>query len=106
MADFQLRTPDDVRRLFSALGEDLTHESAGLSVSQLDQMSLEAAEPLSLDEINVTGLSLSLLVAVATSWVAIKGFQRNRGSLGWGLAWGGFGLLFPAPAVVYTALKR
>ena len=104
MADLRLRTPEDVRRLFSALGDDLTHESGGLSVSQLDQMSLESLETL--DEVNMTGLTLSLAVAVATSWVAIKAYERNSGSMPWGLAWGGLGLLFPAPAVLYTALNR
>jgi hypothetical protein len=104
MADLRLRTPEDVRRLFSALGDDLDHESGGLSVSQLDQMSLGGMDAL--EEVDLTGLGLSLMVAVATSWVAINAFQRNEGSMGWGLTWGGLSLMFPVPAVLYTAFNR
>lgn len=101
MANLQLRTPDDVRRLFSALGDDLTHESGGLSVSEIDQMSLEAME-----EVDPTGLFLTLLVATLSGFTAIRGYERNNESMGWGLAWAGIGFLFPLPSLAYAAIRK
>ncbi len=100
MANLKLRTPDDVRRLFSALGDDLTHESGGLSVSEIDQMSLEAME-----EVDPTGLVLTLLVAVLSGFVAIRGYERNGESMGWGLTWAGLGFMFPLPTLLYSSIR-
>ena len=103
MAQLTLRTPDDVRRLFSALGDvPLTHESGHLSVADVDQMAL--AGDLG-DEVDMAVLGVSLIVAMASGWAAIKGYQRNQGSMGWGLTWAGLGFMFPLPAVAYTAYK-
>ncbi len=101
MANLTLRTPDDVRRLFSALGDDLTHESGGLSVSDIDQMSLEAME-----EVDPTGLALTLVVALLSGFIAIRGYERNSESMGWGLTWAGLGFMFPVPSLLYTSLNR
>jgi hypothetical protein len=102
MAQLALRTPDDVRRLFSALGDDLTHETGALSVAEIDELALSG----DLEEINVAGLGITLLVAVATSWVAIKGYERNHHAMGWGVTWGALGFLFPLPAMIYSAVKE
>lgn len=101
MANLKLRTPDDVRRLFSALGDDLTHESGGLSVSEIDQISLEAME-----EVDPAGLLLTLLVATLSGFIAIRGYERNHESMGWGLTWAGIGFLFPLPSLVYASLRK
>lgn len=101
MANLKLRTPDDVRRLFSALGDDLTHESGGLSVSDIDQMSLEVME-----DVDPTGLLLTLLVATLSGFIAIRGYERNNESMGWGLAWAGLGFMFPLPSLVYASFRQ
>jgi hypothetical protein len=100
---YQLRTAADVKRLFSALGDELEHESMGdsLSLATVEQDALQAYTPEDL-----SSLYISLLVAGATGWAAIKGFQRNAGSVPWGLAWGVLGFMFPVPAVVYSAVKN
>jgi len=100
MAQYKLRTPDDVRRLFSALGDEMTHEA--LSVADVDTMALEQPE----DDGFVTTLTLSLLVALAAGFSAVRGYQRNAGSMPWGLTWGALGYLFPVPAVVYSAVVQ
>ena len=102
MATISLRTPDDVKRLFTALGDvPLMHEGGGLSVAQLDEMSLSGAG----EEIDMTAVGVSVLVAVAAGYSAIKGFQRNMGSMPWGVGWGVLGWLFPVPSVVYATVK-
>lgn len=101
MANLTLRTPDDVRRLFSALGDDLTHERGALSVSDVDQMSLEAME-----EVDPTGLILTLAVAVLSGFIAIRGYERNDESMGWGMTWASLGFMFPVPSLIYTSLQR
>lgn len=107
MANLQLRNADDLKRLFSALGEDLTHESAGLTPAQeLDQLALGMASVDELEAVDTQGLLITVLVAAAASWVAINAYERNRSSMGWGVAWGSAGLLFPIPAIAYTALKN
>jgi hypothetical protein len=104
MVQLSLRTPEDVKRLFSALGDvPLTHESGGLSVAQVDELSLSGALE-GFGELD-TGFVLSLLVAAAAGYSAIKGYERNQGSLSWGLSWGVLGWAFPLPSVVYAAAK-
>jgi hypothetical protein len=100
MAALKLRTADDVKRLFSALGDDLTHESGALSVAEIDQLAL-AGTP----EIDWTGVGVSILVTLAAGYSAVQGYRRSQGSMGWGLTWAVLGYLFPAPAVVYSAVK-
>lgn len=95
----KLRTPGDVRRLFSALSEDLTHEEYGLSVADVDELALSGE----LEQTDWPSVGLSLLVSLATGWSAIRGYERNAESLAWGLAWGALGFMFPVPAVAYTA---
>jgi hypothetical protein len=103
MPQLALRTPDDVRRLFSALGDDLTHETGALSVADIDQLSLSGDLDMG---IATEGLGLTVLVAVLTAWVAIQGYERNEQQMGWGLAWGALGFLFPLPSAVYAAVKE
>jgi hypothetical protein len=98
-AALKLRTPDDVKRLFSALGDDLTHEDA-LSVADVDQLAL--AE---MPDIDWTGVGISILVTLAAGYSAVQGYRRNNGSMGWALAWATLGYLFPTPAVIYSAVK-
>jgi hypothetical protein len=99
MAKLALRTPDDVKRLFSALADvPLLHENAGMS--EVDELGLAETGLF----FNTPGLGLSFLVALATGWTAIKGYERN-GSMPMGLAWGLLGFMFPVPAVVYTAVR-
>ena len=96
-----LRTPDDITRLFSALGDNLTHEDGGYgTLSDIDAMTLSATEADS-----GRGVALSIAIAVAAGWVGIRGYNRNYQSMGWGLAWAGLGYVFPIPAVIYTAVK-
>lgn len=103
-ARMSLRTPDDVRRLFSALGDEMRHEASGmgLSVAQIDELALEG----SLEDFDWPALGLSFLVAAATGYTAIRGFQRNDDSMWWGLGWGALGFLFPVPATVFTAVQE
>ena len=102
MAKMALRTPDDLKRLFSALGDDLTHEEMGLSnIQAIDLAALEAHEGL--DGVDSNNLLILGAVAMATAWAAIRGYERNHGSMGHGLAWGTAGFLFPLPVVAYTA---
>lgn len=101
-AKFALRTPDDVRRLFSALGDvPFTHESGGLSVAQLDELALSQA----VEEIDWSSIGVSLAVAAAAAFSAIKSFERNQGSMPWGVGWGLLGWMFPVPSVAYAAYK-
>ena len=100
----QLRNADDVKRLFSALGEDPSSLQAALSIYDADEASLNA--PGALEAIDTTTFMLSLVVAVATGFSAIKGFERNGKSLGWGLTWGVLGFLMPLPVAAYAALKE
>ena len=102
MAALKLRTPEDVRRLFSALGDEMTHEA--LSVADVDQLALYGSSGL--DETDSQVLGLSMLVAMASAWTAIEGFKRNSGSMLWGIGWGLLGFLFPVPAVVFSAVTR
>lgn len=94
-----LRPSDDVKRLFSALGE-APGDPTELSLAQLDEYSLTPANALA--DIDLSSFSLSALVAVATAWVAIRGYERNHRSIGWGLIWGVFGYLLPIPAVAVS----
>lgn len=102
MAAYELRNPDDVRRLFSALGDQMEHEAGALSVAELDQMALQAVE----DDGSMFALGLTLLVAAGAAWSAVRGYQRNDGSVPWGVAWGALGYLFPVPAIVYSAVAQ
>jgi hypothetical protein len=103
MTQLALRTPDDVRRLFSALGDDLTHETGALSVADIDQLSLSGDLDMG---VATEGLGLTLLVAMLTAWVAIKGYERNQHQMGWGLGWGALGFMFPLPSAIYSAVKE
>jgi hypothetical protein len=95
----QLRSPDDVKRLFSALRSELPPVSE-LTLADVDALALAGgSDSGGLSEIDMSSLGLSLLVALATGWVAIRGYERGGGSMGWGLAWGLFGYLLPLPAV-------
>lgn len=99
MAKLALRTPDDVKRLFTALADvPLLHENAGMS--EVDELGLAETGLF----FNTPAMGLSLLVALATGWTAIKAYERND-SMPMGLAWAALGFLFPVPAVVYTAVK-
>lgn len=98
----KLRTPDDVRRLFSALGDDLRHDKYGLSVAEVDEMALSA----SLEQTDWPSVGLSILVAMTTAWSAIRGYERNAENLLWGMGWGVLGFMFPVPAVAYTAYSE
>ena len=100
---YQLRTPEDMWRLFSALGDTMDHESGGLSIAQVDELALGAELT---EEEGLYGLGLSLLVAVAAGWSAIKAYERNNGSMPWGLTWGVTGFLFPVPAAIYSAVAQ
>jgi hypothetical protein len=105
MNQLSVRTPDDVKRLFSALGGvALTHESGGLSVAQVDELSLSGSMG-GFGELDM-GFVLSLLVAAAAGYSAIRGYERNQGSMPWGLGWGLLGWAFPVPSVVYSAVKN
>ena len=44
-------------------------------------------------------LALSVLVAMAAAWVAVRAYERNDRSMPWALAWGALGYLVPVPAV-------
>lgn len=99
---YKLRTPDDVKRLFSALGDEMQHET--LSIAMVDEMALSAAPGM--EEGALSALALSVAVAIAAGWSAIQGYQRNAGSMPWGLTWAALGFLFPVPAVVYSAVKQ
>lgn len=97
-----LRTPDDITRLFSALGDNLTHEDGGYgTLSDIDEMSLSSLE----EGDSGRGVAVSIAVALAAGWVGICAYNRNRQSMGWGLTWAGLGYFFPIPAVIYTAVK-
>ena len=96
-----LRTPEDVRRLFSALGDDMEHESGNLSLSDMEQLALAQAEEPGIDW---SGVGVTIAVVIAAGWTAIKGYERNNESLPWGLSWGVLGYLFPIPAVIYSAV--
>lgn len=91
----QLRSPEDVKRLFSALGS-LPPDPAQESLADIDALSLQPVGAL--DGVETNSLALSLLVALATGWVAIRAYERSR-SLGVGLAWASFGYLLPLPAI-------
>jgi hypothetical protein len=93
----QLRSPDDVKRLFSALG-DVPTPDMGLTVSDVDTLALYGGTESSLDAIDPNSFLLSILVALTTGWVAIRGYERNR-SMAWGLTWAAFGYLLPLPAI-------
>ncbi len=99
----RLRTPDDVRRLFSALGDELTHESGALSVTDVDEAALEGITDWTIDP---EGLMISLFVAAVTGWAAIKGYSRNNDSISWGLTWSALGFMFPIPTLVYSAIRE
>lgn len=103
----QLRTADDIKRLVSAFG-DFSEPLAqtDLSLHDVEDLALQPQATVSLDDIDTSGLLLSTLVAVATGWVAIKGFERNAGSMGWGMTWAALGFLMPLPAVLYAALQK
>jgi hypothetical protein len=99
MAKLALRTPDDVKRLFTALADvPLLHENAGMS--EVDELGLAETGLF----FNAPAMGLSLVVALATGWTAIKAYERN-GSMQMGMAWAALGFLFPVPAVVYTAVR-
>jgi hypothetical protein len=100
MAQIKLRSPEDVKRLFSALGDDMSPYASDLSVHDVDQVTLSE-----IPDIDWTGVGVSLLVVAAASYSAVQGYRRNNGSTGWGVAWGLLGFLWPTPAVVYSALK-
>lgn len=91
----QLRSPDDVKRLFSALS-GLEASNEDLTLADVDSLALQGSSALS--EVDSSSVALSLLVAMATGWVAIRGYERNK-SVSWGLAWAGFGYLWPLPAI-------
>jgi len=93
----QLRSPDDVKRLFSALGE-MPASQADLSVSDVDQLALlDGGSPL--DDIDGGSFFVSLLVALSVGWVAVRAYERNNRSVGWALTWAAFGYLLPLPAI-------
>lgn len=101
----QLRSPDDVKRLFSALGS-LPRPETDLTVSDIDTLALHGdTDNLdAFDAIDPNSFMLSLLVAFATGWVAIRGYERNK-SVSWGLAWAAFGYLLPVPAIVASSYQ-
>jgi len=95
----QLRSPDDVKRLFSALGE-LPAPHVDLSVSDVDQLALMGGPGLSaLDDIDGNSFALSVLVALSVGWVAVRAYERNGKSVSWALSWAVFGYLLPLPAI-------
>lgn len=96
-----LRTPDDVKRLFSALGDPLTHESGGFSLASLDETGLNE-----LGEGDSRALLLNLAVAAAVGWSAINAYERNARSIGWGLTWAGVSYFFPISSVIYTGVRN
>ena len=103
----QLRSTDDVKRLFSAFG-DLSLGGTDLSLHDVDEASLFVSRPGGIDladlsEVDTGSLLLSLAVASATGWTAIKAYERNGRSVGWGLVWATLGFLMPLPAVAYAA---
>jgi hypothetical protein len=96
----QLRSPDDVKRLFSALGE-LPSPQVDLSVSDVDQLALlGGGNPL--DDIDPGSFALSLLVALSIGWVAVRAYERNGKSMGWALTWALFGYLSPLPTLGFS----
>lgn len=99
-AALKLRTADDVKRLFSALGDDLSHETDALSIADVDQLALSE-----MPEVDWTGVGISILVTLAAGYSAVMGYRRNNGSMGWALSWAVLGYLFPTPAVIYSAVK-
>lgn len=102
MSALQLRAPDDFRRLLSALSPVPFEDPAvDLSLYDIDERALmQRSEPaLSLDNIDGSALALSVLVAMATAWVAVRAYERHGESMTWALAWGAFGYLLPLPAV-------
>lgn len=101
----QLRESTDLKRLFSALGEaqdDVLPDDLTL----LDEQSLIISPPLAgFEDFDTVGTGLSLFVALAAGWAAIKGYERNGRSIGWGLTWAAFGWLAPLPTLVVSAVK-
>ena len=97
----QLRNPDDLRRLFSALGEDLArYDATDPSLTDIEIAALQAPTT----EFNAAALVLSVLVGLATGWVAIRGYERSGRSMSKGLLWGTAGLFFPLPTLVLTGI--
>ncbi len=100
----QLRPATDIKRLFSALGESPFDETTDLV--RIDEQALVVDAPLaSLEDLDIGVASISLSIALVAGWVAIKGYERNGQSLGWGLTWAALGWLMPVPALVVSAVK-
>ena len=103
----QLRDSTDVKRLFSALGD--TDDYLDINVDdlvQVDEQILVANDIQGLAEVDSGALTLSILVALASGWVAIRGYERHNRSIGWGLTWAAFGFLMPLPALAVSAFQQ
>lgn len=101
----QLRESTDIKRLLSALGET-PDDALPDDLTLLDEQSLILSPPLAdLSDLDIGGMSLSLFVALTAGWAAIKGYERNGRSVGWGLTWAALGWLVPVPTLVVTAVK-
>lgn len=101
MPALQLRQPTDAKRLLSALSPAPAGESpVDLSLYDIDERALlQASGGPALDEVDMQALALSVLVAMAAVWVAVRAYERNDRSMPWALAWGALGYLVPVPAV-------
>lgn len=102
----QLRPAHDALRLFSALA-DADDFSDQLSLYDIDLAAVQPIDPAAAAAAGVTALAilLSLSVAAAVGWVAIKGYERNHGSMGWGIVNAVTGYVLPVPAAIYTAVR-
>lgn len=96
----QLRSPDDLRRLFSALGDGLERYDADLNLTDIEIAALQAPT----GEFNAAGLVISLVIALTTGWVAIRGYERSGRSVSRGLLWGTAGLFLPVPTLIVTGI--
>jgi hypothetical protein len=103
----QLRPQNDMARLFSALGDDLTYE-ASTSLTQFEEnvLAADASDASGLSPAFALGLLASAAIAFMASWSAIRGYERNGEELLPGLLWGFAGFLFPIPTAIVTAIKE
>ncbi len=100
----QLREQTDPKRLFSALADGLVDEES-TSLTQFEENMLAAPTDADM-QLAFWGLFLSMGVAAAAAWSAIRAYERNNESMAKGITWGMLGAFFPLPTVVVTAVIK